>query len=243
MRPRLARAPPSGSASNGWKAEEGPKGVMAPELMQHRAPADGAGRGSVADGTPDGQSVARCAVGMVSRLHGTGSVRFFLPMCWPEVEKRTERSQEPGYWAWEVLGSTKIAGFGCSPSDFACLPTAPQVKNGRRGAREPVTSERAVTGEICMAGDRGGLTCPCCGYETLREREAWEICPICFWEDEPTSDPYVATGGPNGSLSLYQAQRNFSVIGASDQGSLIHVRRPGQTDQRDPNWKPLPPPR
>ncbi|WP_198674015.1 CPCC family cysteine-rich protein [Chitinophaga alhagiae] len=28
-------------------------------------------------------------------------------------------------------------------------------------------------------------TCPCCGYITLSERGGYEICPICFWEDDP----------------------------------------------------------
>lgn len=93
-----------------------------------------------------------------------------------------------------------------------------------------------------MAMVHGDLTCPCCGYKTLGERKAWEICPICFWEDEPTPDPYVASGGPNGSLSLYEAQQNFVAIGASDHASLAHVRRPLSTDQRDPLWRPLPPP-
>lgn len=26
--------------------------------------------------------------------------------------------------------------------------------------------------------------CPCCGYRTLRERGDYEICKICFWEDD-----------------------------------------------------------
>ena len=64
-----------------------------------------------------------------------------------------------------------------------------------------------------MADVHGDITCPCCGYKTLGEREAWEICPICFWEDEPITDPYVGTGGPNGSLSPYEAQQNFVAIG------------------------------
>ncbi|WP_350202279.1 CPCC family cysteine-rich protein, partial [Gracilimonas sp.] len=27
-------------------------------------------------------------------------------------------------------------------------------------------------------------TCPCCHYVTLKERNIYEICPVCYWEDE-----------------------------------------------------------
>jgi len=27
-------------------------------------------------------------------------------------------------------------------------------------------------------------SCPCCGYLTLPERGAYDICPVCFWEDD-----------------------------------------------------------
>jgi hypothetical protein len=94
-----------------------------------------------------------------------------------------------------------------------------------------------------VANVHGDITCLCCGYKTLGEREAWEICPICFWEDEPITDPYVGTGGPNGSLTLHEAQKNFMAIGASVRGSLTHVRQPTHTDRRDQHWQPLPPPR
>ena len=27
-------------------------------------------------------------------------------------------------------------------------------------------------------------TCPCCGYKTLDDEHEYEICPICYWEDD-----------------------------------------------------------
>jgi hypothetical protein len=70
--------------------------------------------------------------------------------------------------------------------------------------------------------------CPCCGYRTLSERGGFEICSVCFWEDDGQDDVDADTvrGGPNGSLSLTQARRNFREIGAIDQQSLRHVRPP-----------------
>jgi hypothetical protein len=47
-------------------------------------------------------------------------------------------------------------------------------------------------------------TCPCCGYYTLPARCSWEICLICFWEDDGQDelDGDKIYGGPNGADSL-----------------------------------------
>lgn len=87
------------------------------------------------------------------------------------------------------------------------------------------TAETGRYGGLVMAGVHGDVTCPCCGYKTLAEREGYDICPICFWEDEPVNVPYVPMGGANGSLSLYEAHHNFIAFGASERASLPFVRR------------------
>jgi len=53
--------------------------------------------------------------------------------------------------------------------------------------------------------------CPCCGYPTLDEPAADDICVICGWEDDGQgdSDADIVLGGPNGNLSLTQARSNF----------------------------------
>jgi len=53
--------------------------------------------------------------------------------------------------------------------------------------------------------------CPCCGYPTLEERQSWEICCLCDWEDDGQDDPYAdqVWGGPNQDYSLTQARQNF----------------------------------
>ena len=45
--------------------------------------------------------------------------------------------------------------------------------------------------------------CPCCGYPTLSERGRYEICGLCFWEDDGQDDDDADTcrGGPNGGHS------------------------------------------
>lgn len=72
------------------------------------------------------------------------------------------------------------------------------------------------------------LRCPCCGYRTLRERNAYDICPVCFWEDDGQGDADAdeVRGGPNRSLSLTGGRENYKRIGAADPQDLPHVRPP-----------------
>jgi len=87
----------------------------------------------------------------------------------------------------------------------------------------------AVDTQSVVAGQEGGpYRCPCCGYRTLTERGGFEICPVCFWEDDgqDEADAQAVRGGPNGSLSLRVAQANFREIGASDPRNLSAVRPP-----------------
>jgi Cysteine-rich CPCC len=73
--------------------------------------------------------------------------------------------------------------------------------------------------------------CPCCGYPTLASRGSFEVCAICYWEDDgqDSHDADRVRGGPNGSLSLTQAIRNFAVVGACEERMIDRVRQP--TDQ------------
>jgi hypothetical protein len=57
--------------------------------------------------------------------------------------------------------------------------------------------------------------CPCCGYPTLGARGEYEICRICWWEDDgqDDADADVFRGGPNQGYSLTQARENFRRFG------------------------------
>ncbi|HYV91308.1 MAG TPA: CPCC family cysteine-rich protein [Chitinophagales bacterium] len=53
--------------------------------------------------------------------------------------------------------------------------------------------------------------CPCCHFPTLTERQGFEICPLCNWEDDGQDDNNAdkILGGPNQSYSLTEARQNF----------------------------------
>lgn len=82
--------------------------------------------------------------------------------------------------------------------------------------------------------DDGPYPCPCCGFVTLPERGGDDICPVCFWEDDGQDDQDAdeVRGGPNHSLSLSDARRNFSRIGAAEERVLPYVRPPNDSEHR-----------
>lgn len=73
----------------------------------------------------------------------------------------------------------------------------------------------------------GMLACPCCGHATLSERGMYQICPICFWEDDgqDSADADEARNGPN-RVSLTAGRASYLAIGASVEKDLPHVRKP-----------------
>lgn len=65
--------------------------------------------------------------------------------------------------------------------------------------------------------------CPACDYFTLPNRSQYEICPICFWEDDGLDlDRLDVVSGPN-HLTLRNARANFQEIGACDVSARPHV--------------------
>lgn len=75
--------------------------------------------------------------------------------------------------------------------------------------------------------------CPCCKFKTLDSRGGYDICPVCFWEDDGQDDhdADVVRGGPNGRLSLSQARSNYLQYGASEHCFIDRVRAPLPEEQ------------
>ncbi len=76
--------------------------------------------------------------------------------------------------------------------------------------------------------------CPCCGYLTLFGRGGFEICEVCYWEDDGQDDHDAreVRGGPNGRLSLEVARENFKKCGASEALYVSRVRPPTEDEKR-----------
>lgn len=87
----------------------------------------------------------------------------------------------------------------------------------------------ALENRSTFAGKEGGpYRCPCCGFKTLDERGGFDICAVCFWEDDGQDDADADTvrGGANGRLSLTMARANFREFGACERKHVVNVRKP-----------------
>lgn len=82
-------------------------------------------------------------------------------------------------------------------------------------------------------------TCPCCGHKTLPERGAYDLCPVCWWEDDDAPDDAVSLDGPNGK-TLAEGQRLYQRYATSDLTGLNKVRAPSADEPRNSGWRPLP---
>ena len=58
--------------------------------------------------------------------------------------------------------------------------------------------------------------CPCCGAYSLEERGDWEICTVCWWEDDGSDNfDAMVESSPN-HLSLIRARINYLTHGIFD---------------------------
>jgi len=76
-------------------------------------------------------------------------------------------------------------------------------------------------------------SCPCCGFRTIEKRYEYEICTVCWWEDDGQDNNISDTilGGPNDGLSLTQGRLNFIRYGIFDpkRNDLIAIKdEPGK---------------
>lgn len=67
--------------------------------------------------------------------------------------------------------------------------------------------------------------CPCCGFYTFEKKEhAYDICPVCFWEDDPVqfANPTMENGANH--VSLATARINYKHFSACDAEMKKYVR-------------------
>src|ERR1044072_2069489 len=80
--------------------------------------------------------------------------------------------------------------------------------------------------------------CPCCGYLVFDESPgSYEICPICYWEDDVAQLRFPRISWGANRVSLIEAQENYFRDGVSELRFRSNVRAAEASDVRDPQWR------
>lgn len=74
------------------------------------------------------------------------------------------------------------------------------------------------------------IECPCCGYQTLDSRGQYDICKVCYWEDDGSNEPdrYSSVN----SMTLQEARDNFRKSGAISDSFKESVDSEGKLKYR-----------
>jgi len=104
----------------------------------------------------------------------------------------------------------------------------------KRRLTEPFDPDYAQIHERALRVVRGGdrHACPCCQKLTLRRRDrgSLEICPVCYWKDDPGQFENPMLQSRANACSLQQARENYANFGYSDRSVAQFVRRPYQNE-------------
>lgn len=86
---------------------------------------------------------------------------------------------------------------------------------------------------VKVLGEAPDLTpCPCCGYASISRRGDFDICRVCWWEDDGQDNSCAEVNfGPNRDVTLTQARANFLRY------ELCDPRRTDLMVLRDPRLK------
>jgi len=68
--------------------------------------------------------------------------------------------------------------------------------------------------------------CFCCGYRSLKPPGAFEICRVCFWEQDGTTE--LDRISPANHITLRQARLNIQRFGAITMAASRHVLTDGR---------------
>lgn len=70
---------------------------------------------------------------------------------------------------------------------------------------------------------------------------SYDICPVCFWEDDPVQLRWPGLDGGANRPSLVDAQANYARTGAVEARLLVHVRAATADEPLEPAWRPIDP--
>jgi hypothetical protein len=82
--------------------------------------------------------------------------------------------------------------------------------------------------------------CPCCGHLVFAEPPgSYDICKVCFWEDDIVMLRWPTAGGGANHASLVEAQGNYAEFGAAERRVQGFVRPATEDEPIEDGWRPI----
>jgi Cysteine-rich CPCC len=124
-------------------------------------------------------------------------------------------------WDCYIPGDAKRPTFAASPAEAIVRHL------GYAGGQTPAWVLELSERRQRELREAPRYACPCCGYLTLLNPGRYEICAVCWWEDDPAAerDGADAHSGPN-HISLNEGRANFARFGASTERGKQFARAP-----------------
>lgn len=150
--------------------------------------------------------------------------RVAMSMVLAEVE-RAVKAHDAGAWSDDLprrflaTGATRCRYCADAPAEIEFRPGLSGLCLG------------------CMRRFLWNMACPACGRATLAQRNGYDICSFCNWEDDGQDTPNAdeVFGGPNGDLSLTEARRRSLAPDVADPPPVrIFTLEGGRVVERTP---------
>ncbi len=93
-----------------------------------------------------------------------------------------------------------------------------------------------------MAVVEPAFPCPCCGHRMFGEPPgSYDICSVCFWEDDPIQLRWPDWVGGANAPCLIEAQRAYAEMGAMEFRFTGLVRGAAADEPLDAGWRVIDP--
>lgn len=80
--------------------------------------------------------------------------------------------------------------------------------------------------------------CPCCGHLVFADAPgSYDICPVCFWEDDGVQLRWTDYAGGANRPSLIESQGSYAQHGAMEARFMAIVRPAAVDDPLDEGWR------
>lgn len=142
-------------------------------------------------------------------LGATASEDWSSDSAWPQLSEQVRAELEDGSHAREPNARRYDA--------VLLMPLQHRYRGATNAFLAHALAEGTAPPPEVVGAEPQLVACPCCGYCTLDSPADFDICTVCWWEDDgQDNDTAADESGANGGLTLVAARVDFLRDGIYD---------------------------